>query len=66
MLCPKCKREMMRTMRFELNKSYQFFQCECGVKTKNKRIHFEEFSKKGSKVSNNAGMPNTHDKRSKR
>lgn len=45
MLCPKCKREMTRVLRFEPKKSYQFYQCECGCKTKNKRIHFEEFYK---------------------
>lgn len=46
LLCPKCKREMVKIMHFETGKAYQFHQCECGIKTKNKRIHFDDFLKK--------------------
>lgn len=42
MLCPRCSRSMKNVMHFENGKSYQYNECrKCNMRTKNKRIHFE-------------------------
>lgn len=44
MLCPKCNSVMKTKMHFEQDRNYQFHECKrCHERTKNKRIHFEDF-----------------------
>ena len=42
MLCPKCGKEMKNVKHYEDGRSFQYYRCECLLRTHQKRIHDDE------------------------